>query len=190
MSADVEQEPRRRGSRLLLLLPLAVFGLLSAAFYWGLWNSDDRLPSTLIGKPFPDFALPPMKGGRMACPRLTCRARCPSSMSGPRGASPAARRTRFSWNWPKRAPSRSSGSTTRTIPQRRWLSSKSSAIPSPASERTGRVAIDWGVYGLPETFVIDVEGRIAYKHVGPFDRRALEEDILPVVRRLQAERGS
>ena len=58
------------------------------------------------------------------------------------------------------------------------------------ADRSGRVAIDWGVYGLPETFVIDAEGRIAYKHVGPFDRRALEKDILPVVRRLQAERSS
>jgi cytochrome c biogenesis protein CcmG/thiol:disulfide interchange protein DsbE len=58
------------------------------------------------------------------------------------------------------------------------------------ADRSGRVSIDWGVYGLPETFVIDAEGRIAYKHVGPFDRRSLEEDILPVVRRLQAESGS
>ena len=44
--------------------------------------------------------------------------------------------------------------------------------------------------GERQTFVIDAEGRIAYKHVGPFDRRALEKDILPVVRRLQAERSS
>lgn len=58
------------------------------------------------------------------------------------------------------------------------------------ADRQGRVSIDWGVYGLPETFVVDAQGRIAYKHVGPFDRRALEEDILPVVRRLQAEGGS
>ena len=58
------------------------------------------------------------------------------------------------------------------------------------ADRNGRVSIDWGVYGLPETFVIDRKGRIAYKHVGPFDRRALEEEILPVVRRLQAEDGS
>ena len=59
-----------------------------------------------------------------------------------------------------------------------------------SADRNGRVSIDWGVYGLPETFVIDGDGRIAYKHVGPFDRRALEEEILPVVRRLQAEDGS
>ena len=52
---------------------------------------------------------------------------------------------------------------------------------------SGRVAIDWGVYGLPETFVIDAEGRIAYRHVGAFDRRVLHEVIIPVVERLQAE---
>ena len=55
------------------------------------------------------------------------------------------------------------------------------------ADRSGRVAIDWGVYGVPETYIIDAEGRIAYKHVGPFDQASLEEDILPVVRRLQAE---
>ena len=58
------------------------------------------------------------------------------------------------------------------------------------ADQSGRVAIDWGVYGLPETFVVDADGRIAYKHVGPFDRTSLEEDILSVVRRLQAEDGS
>ena len=58
------------------------------------------------------------------------------------------------------------------------------------ADRSGRVAIDWGVYGLPETFVVDADGRIAYKHVGPFDRRSLEGDILPVVRRLQAGGGA
>lgn len=62
MSADVEQEPRHRWSRLVLLLPLAVFGLLAAAFYWGLWNNDDRLSSTLIGKQVPEFALSPIEG--------------------------------------------------------------------------------------------------------------------------------
>jgi cytochrome c biogenesis protein CcmG/thiol:disulfide interchange protein DsbE len=58
------------------------------------------------------------------------------------------------------------------------------------ADRNGRASIEWGVYGLPETFVIDAEGRIAYKHVGPFNRRILEERILPVARRLQAGGGS
>ena len=58
------------------------------------------------------------------------------------------------------------------------------------ADSKGRVSIDWGVYGLPETFVIDAKGKIAYKHIGAFNRRSLEEDILPVVRRLQTGGGS
>jgi len=57
------------------------------------------------------------------------------------------------------------------------------------ADRNGRVSIDWGVYGVPETYVIDAMGRIAYKHVGPFDRQILDQQILPVVRRLQAQAG-
>ena len=49
----------------------------------------------------------------------------------------------------------------------------------------GRVAIDWGVYGVPETFVIDKDGRIAYRHVGPLQPRDLTETILPLLERLR-----
>ena len=55
-----------------------------------------------------------------------------------------------------------------------------------AADTTGRTGIDFGVYGLPETFVIDAQGRIAYKRVGALDRRVLHDEILPVVQRLQA----
>jgi cytochrome c biogenesis protein CcmG, thiol:disulfide interchange protein DsbE len=46
------------------------------------------------------------------------------------------------------------------------------------------VAIDWGVYGVPETFVIDREGRIRHKHVGPLMARDLERDLLPLLAEL------
>ena len=49
-----------------MILPILLFGLLGVVFYWGLWNNDDRLPSTLIGRPIPEFALPTSKGGRTA----------------------------------------------------------------------------------------------------------------------------
>ena len=45
-----------------MILPILLFGLLGVVFYWGLWNNDDRLPSTLIGRPIPEFALPPIEG--------------------------------------------------------------------------------------------------------------------------------
>lgn len=55
-------------------------------------------------------------------------------------------------------------------------------------DRDGRVAIDWGVYGVPETFVIDRNGRIAYKHIGAITPRALDETILPLIEKLQQPR--
>jgi cytochrome c biogenesis protein CcmG, thiol:disulfide interchange protein DsbE len=48
----------------------------------------------------------------------------------------------------------------------------------------GRVAIDWGVYGVPETYVIDRRGRIAFKQVGPITPQILQESILPLVEKL------
>jgi cytochrome c biogenesis protein CcmG/thiol:disulfide interchange protein DsbE len=49
----------------------------------------------------------------------------------------------------------------------------------------GRVAIDWGVYGVPETFVVGADGVIAYKHIGALTEEALAETILPLVARLR-----
>jgi cytochrome c biogenesis protein CcmG/thiol:disulfide interchange protein DsbE len=47
------------------------------------------------------------------------------------------------------------------------------------ADTNGRVALDLGVYGVPETFVLDGQGRVVYRHVGPLDARALETKILP-----------
>jgi cytochrome c biogenesis protein CcmG/thiol:disulfide interchange protein DsbE len=49
------------------------------------------------------------------------------------------------------------------------------------ADRTGRIAIDWGVYGVPETFVVDGERIIRYKHIGPIDPAALENEIRPAI---------
>ena len=51
----------------------------------------------------------------------------------------------------------------------------------------GRVGIDWGVYGVPETFVLDKKGTIRYKHIGPLDYQSWSEIIAPIVKQLQAE---
>lgn len=51
----------------------------------------------------------------------------------------------------------------------------------------GRIGIDWGVYGVPETFVLDKKGTIRYKHIGPLDYQNWTETILPIVKQLQAE---
>nr|WP_240611585.1 DsbE family thiol:disulfide interchange protein [Roseovarius nitratireducens] len=180
-----------RGNRvsLLMVLPVTIFAGLGAAFYWGLWNTDDRLPSTLIGKPVPEFDLPPIEGRSdgLATTDLTgevsivnvwaswcvpCRAENPLLVAlAQTGAVPI-----HGINY-KDAPGAALA----------FLDELGDPFTRIGADRNGRVAIDWGVYGVPETYVIDAKGRIAMKHVGPFNRQILETDIMPVVRALQAE---
>ena len=54
------------------------------------------------------------------------------------------------------------------------------------ADADGRVAIDYGVYGAPETFVIDKSGVIRYKYIGPLDDKAIQEKIMPLVRKLSS----
>ena len=68
----------------------------------------------------------------------------------------------------------------------RWLSRMGNPYALSAFDEDGRVGIDYGVYGVPETFVIDKEGVIRYKQIGPITPEALERTILPLVRRLGA----
>ena len=66
-----------------------------------------------------------------------------------------------------------------------WLRTRGNPYSLIAVDSTGDVAIDWGVYGVPETFVIDADGIIRYKHIGPLDENTLRGKILPLVRRLR-----
>ena len=52
------------------------------------------------------------------------------------------------------------------------------------ADRRGRVSIDWGVYGYPETFIVDTNSRIRYRHVGPILEQDLEQIILPTIKAL------
>ncbi len=180
------------GGRLLAMIPVAIVALIFVALYWGLWNKDDRLPSALIGRSVPDFALPPIEGrsdglssedlrGEVSIVNVwaswcvPCRVEMPLLVQlAETGTVPI-----YGINY-KDAPDAALG----------FLAELGDPYTRIGADRNGRVSIDWGVYGLPETFVVDAGGRIASKHVGPFDRRVLEEEILPVVRQLQAEDGS
>ena len=67
----------------------------------------------------------------------------------------------------------------------RWLNSMGDPYTRTGADRDGRVAINWGVYGVPETFVITKDGRIAHKHIGPLTAKDLEETVVPLMHRLQ-----
>lgn len=192
MSADQDRGIYAQSRRWLVLLPVAVFAALAVALLWGLWNKDERLPSTLIGKPVPEFDLPPIVGRETGLSSADLR------------GDVSIVNVWASWCVPCRVemPLLVELAATGTVPIHginykddpeealAFLDELGDPYTGIGADTTGRVAIDWGVYGLPETFVIDAKGIIAYKHVGPFDRRSLEDTILPVVQRLQAEGGT
>jgi len=68
----------------------------------------------------------------------------------------------------------------------KWLDQLGDPYTRTGADRTGRTAIDWGVYGVPETFVVDRNGRIVYKKVGAINKEILDKEILPLVKRLRA----
>ncbi len=71
----------------------------------------------------------------------------------------------------------------------RWLQQLGNPYKTVAVDADGRVAIDYGVYGAPETFIIDKKGIIRYKHIGPITPQAWQQKILPLVQQLNGEAG-
>jgi cytochrome c biogenesis protein CcmG/thiol:disulfide interchange protein DsbE len=69
----------------------------------------------------------------------------------------------------------------------KWLNTNGDPYTRTGSDLNGRVAIDWGVYGVPETFVITKDGHIAHKHIGAVTPKDLEETIVPLIRRLRQQ---
>jgi cytochrome c biogenesis protein CcmG/thiol:disulfide interchange protein DsbE len=68
----------------------------------------------------------------------------------------------------------------------RWLKQFGNPYATSVIDRDGRVGIDWGVYGVPETFIIGADGRIKYKHIGPVTHESLEQKILPILKELMS----
>ncbi len=71
----------------------------------------------------------------------------------------------------------------------RWLNSLGDPYRASAFDKDGRVGIDWGVYGVPETFVVDRNGIIRHKHTGPISVDDWKNTLMPIIRKLRAEKG-
>ncbi|GAB4346070.1 MAG: DsbE family thiol:disulfide interchange protein [Gammaproteobacteria bacterium] len=70
-----------------------------------------------------------------------------------------------------------------------WLARLGNPYVESAFDEKGRVGIDWGVYGVPETFIVDKRGMIRYKHIGPVSAEDWEKKLLPMIEKLKAEQG-
>jgi cytochrome c biogenesis protein CcmG/thiol:disulfide interchange protein DsbE len=178
--------PNRR--RLIVYgVPLALFVLVGVFLAIGLTRDPSTLPSALIGKPAPEFSLPPLEG------------RDAQGLSrADLGGKPMLVNMFASWCVPcrmehpllmrlKEQGVAIQGINYKDRPQdaRAWLAELGDPFQHLGADRDGRVAIDWGVYGVPETYVIDKQGKIAYRQVGPLQPDDLTKTILPLLESLK-----
>jgi cytochrome c biogenesis protein CcmG, thiol:disulfide interchange protein DsbE len=183
-----------------LLWPLAIFVVLAAVFAFALRSGDpSKLPSALIGKPVPVMTLAPLEG-------LTDGVRPVGGFSSADLASGHVSVVNFwaSWCGPcvqehpllvtlkERTGVRLYGVNYKdqATAARRFLGRYGNPFSGVGVDGDGRAAIEWGVYGMPETFVVDGKGRIAFKHVGPITAETLETKIIPAIRAAEGTGGS
>ena len=179
---------RGRQFRIVFLAPVAMFLGLAVLFAYGFTLNPREIPSVLIGKPVPEFALAPVEGRTLGLSTddlrgevsllnvfaswcAECRREHPLFMALQAG---------------NIVPVHGLNYKDKPDDARNWLDQLGDPYTRTGADLNGRVGIDLGVYGVPETFVIDKAGRIAHKHIGALDQEALEETILPLVAALRA----
>lgn len=173
------------------LVPLALFAVLAAFLYRGLSLDPKLVPSPLIGKPAPSFSLPKLKDpdatlsnadlrGKVWVMNIwatwcsACRAEHEVLLRLAQGGKISIYGLNYKDNRPAAI---------------QWLQRLGDPYVANAFDEHGRVGIDWGVYGAPETFIIDKQGIIRYKHIGPLTIDVVNNEILPLIAELESLTG-
>jgi len=173
----------------MVALPLAVFVALAIVLGWGLTRDADDIPSALLGKPVPEFSLPPVAGRMLGLSSDDLRGQVSLVNVFASWCVPCREEHPLFMQIAQEEKVPLHGLNYKDQPRdvEKWLNALGDPYTRTGADLDGRVAIDWGVYGVPETFVIGADGRIAYKHIGPVTRETLDKTILPLVARLQSK---
>jgi cytochrome c biogenesis protein CcmG/thiol:disulfide interchange protein DsbE len=175
--------------RLVFLVPLAVFLGIAGYLAYGLTQDSHLLPSTLINKPAPKFDLPALLPGGAGLKTADLKGQVslvnvfaswcvPCRAEHPIWATVAeeAKVPIYGINWKdKRAQATA------------WLKKMGDPYTRIGFDPNNVAGVEWGVYGAPETYVIDRKGRVRFKFVGPIFEKTLNEKILPLIRQLKKE---
>jgi cytochrome c biogenesis protein CcmG/thiol:disulfide interchange protein DsbE len=171
----------------LFLVPLVLFVLLAAFLLRGLWLNPREVPSPLIGKPAPQFQLrqlhtdvlpftPQDLAGQVWILNVwaswcgPCRQEHPLLVE----LSKSGQVKLYGLNYKDKRED-----------ALRWLANYGDPYLKSISDTDGLVGIDYGVYGVPETFVIDKQGVIRHKQIGPVTAESLRDTLLPLVAKLE-----
>ena len=173
--------------RLTYFIPIAVFAVIAVAFAVGLTLNPREIPSALIGKPVPEFALPPVQGSSLGLSSDDLRGEVSLVNVWASWCAECKREHPVLMDLARRHVVALHGLNYKDRPDaaQAWLDSLGDPYTRNGADRDGRVAIDWGVYGVPETFVVDRRGRIVHKHIGAMTERVVAEKILPLVEDLR-----
>lgn len=173
------------------LLPLGIFAALVALLGVGLTLNPREVPSPLVGKPVPSFTLAELHDPdkHLSSADLTgrpsllnawatwcveCRREHPTLVEIARSGEVPV----YGINYKDERPA-----------ALEWLRRLGNPYVASGFDGDGRVGIDLGVYGLPETFLVDANGTIVYKHIGPINQQVWETEFVPRLRRLKGETG-
>jgi cytochrome c biogenesis protein CcmG, thiol:disulfide interchange protein DsbE len=197
LSVNDPKSDGHRGPRLALLIPLGVFLALAAIFLLRLLSGGDLsvVPSALVGKPAPEFTLPALEGlskdgepmpglstadlkGHVSVVNIFASWCGPCRQEHPY-LEELAKDSRF----------RVYGINYKDVPENalRFLGELGNPYAAVGADSRGRTAIDWGVYGVPETFVVGPDGIIRHKTIGPISAQSLSEMLMPEIEKLLVE---
>lgn len=174
------------------MAPLAIFAAMAIMFGFALQSGDpSKIPSALVGKAAPAYAFPALAGVEIG--GAPAQGIAPGDLVGG-----GVKVVNFWASWcgpcvqehPYLMALKDRGVTIFGVNHKdpapggvRFLGRHGNPYTRIGTDANGRGAIEWGVYGMPETFVVDAGGRIVMKHVGPIDGRILQDKILPAIQK-------
>jgi cytochrome c biogenesis protein CcmG/thiol:disulfide interchange protein DsbE len=185
------------------LIPFVIFVLITGFLAVGLTLKPGEVPSPFIGKPAPDFDLPRLTQGDSTGDNTGDYASADTISNSDLDGQVWLLNVWASWCVACRDehPLLNQLSTGDIVPivglnykdqqddAKNWLNQFGNPYTIVAVDKLGQTGIEYGVYGVPETFVIDKNGIIQLKHIGPLTREDIEQTVIPLVQKLQGETG-
>lgn len=187
--------PAKR-SRGLVFIPVVFFATLCALFVYALYTGDpSKIPSALIGKPAPQFALggvPGLKAGGADVPGLSG----PDLANGDvtlvnvwaSWCTPCIAEHPYLMRLQQAGAARIVGINYKDSAEaaRGFLSRRGNPFEAVGFDADGKAGIEWGVYGVPETFVVDHTGKVVFKLIGEINANTLSTQLLPAIEKARA----
>lgn len=165
------------------LIPVTLLAVLAVFFWRGLWLDPTYIPSPLVGQPAPEFSLPALENpnrtvgsddleGQLSLLNVwaTWCVGCRQEHGFLLELSESGGVPIYGLNWRDERDEALA-----------WLDRLGSPYVASAYDYDGQVAVEWGVYGAPETFLIDRDGTVLHKHVGPLTESFWRDDFVPII---------